>query len=111
MCRGDIDGSLCQSCINQSIIKAGLICHKSKGVAVYYGECWLSYFKLQFPSKFQVVLVNPNVTTKYLEIFKVDVRILMMELMKAVVARGWLWKFATGTIAGPNSTTIYAFVQ
>ncbi|KAI3829639.1 hypothetical protein L1987_03766 [Smallanthus sonchifolius] len=58
-----------------------------------------------------MVLVNPNVTTKYPEIFKADVRVLMMELMKAAAAGGWLRKFATGTVAGPNSTAIYAFVQ
>ncbi|KAI3829657.1 hypothetical protein L1987_03784 [Smallanthus sonchifolius] len=70
-----------------------------------------SYFNLHFPNKFLMVFVNHNVTTKYPEIFKADVRVLLMELMKAAAAGGWLQKFATGTIAGPNLTTIYAFVQ
>ncbi|KAI3718763.1 hypothetical protein L6452_19646 [Arctium lappa] len=114
LCRGDVEPSLCRSCLNDSIVKLREICPNQKEAIGYYDNCMLKYSNETVLGntgiRFYVFLAN-NQNASDQDGFNRALRPLMNRLRGNASAGGPLLKFATGNTTGPNFDTIYGLVQ
>nr|GEV06646.1 putative receptor-like protein kinase At4g00960 [Tanacetum cinerariifolium] len=114
LCRGDVNRSECQSCLNDSIADARQRCPNQKEAIVYYDFCLLKYSNETILGRDQprpyLFLINPqNASDK--DGFNKALRPLLNVLRANAAAGDSLRKFATGNTTGPDLITIYGLVQ
>nr|XP_043624450.1 putative receptor-like protein kinase At4g00960 [Erigeron canadensis] len=114
LCRGDINSTECQSCLNNSIVKLRSICPNQKEAIGYYDNCLVKYSNQpilqQTRFKFYVYLAN-NQNSSDISRFNDALRPLLTDLREKAANGGPLLKFATGNTSGPGFSNIYALVQ
>ncbi|KAJ0637100.1 putative protein kinase RLK-Pelle-DLSV family [Helianthus annuus] len=114
LCRGDVNLDVCQSCLNDSIVKLRQLCPNQKEAIGYYDYCVVKYSNQVILGstriKFYVYLANPQNATD-IDRFNGALGPLMKDLRANASAGGPLRKFASGSTAGPDFSTIYGLVQ
>ncbi|KAJ0827397.1 putative Gnk2-like domain-containing protein [Helianthus annuus] len=113
LCRGDINLDVCQSCLNDSIVKLRQVCPNQKEAFAYYDYCMLKYSN-------QIILGttgtrfytrgNPRNITD-IDGFNGALAPLLRKLRVEAAAGGPLKKFASDNTSGPGFSTIYGLVQ
>ncbi|GKD71921.1 cysteine-rich receptor-like protein kinase 26 [Tanacetum coccineum] len=114
LCRGDINPDLCQSCLNDSIIKVRKVCPNSIYVVGWYDDCSLTYSNDTLLGNNEIDILSywkGSQTTKNLDKFNDDLRLLLEKLKADAATGGALRKFASGNTTGPDFLTIYAIMQ
>nr|XP_043628166.1 putative receptor-like protein kinase At4g00960 [Erigeron canadensis] len=114
LCRGDVEPSLCQSCLKDCIAQLRLTCPNQKQAIGYYNECMLIYSNEILSGDNTLTIYHwhyindRNATNGW---FNGVVRPLLGKLIAAAAAGDSLLKFATGNKTGQDITTAYALVQ
>ncbi|XP_022024456.1 cysteine-rich repeat secretory protein 38 [Helianthus annuus] len=113
LCRGDVNSDVCDSCVNDSIVKLPQLCPNQKAAIGYYDYCFLTYSN-------EIILNNPRISFVYLsnhqnatdsERFNSALAPLLRQLRGYAAAAAPLAKFASGNVTGPGFTTIYVIMQ
>ncbi|KAI7750078.1 hypothetical protein M8C21_019102, partial [Ambrosia artemisiifolia] len=113
LCRGDVNLDVCQSCLNDSIVKLRQECPNQKDAMGYYDYCMVKYSN-------QIILGttgtrfyyrgNPQNTTD-VDGFNDALGPLLRKLRGEAAAGGPLKKFASDNTSGPGFSTIYGLAQ
>ncbi|PWA91675.1 gnk2-like domain-containing protein [Artemisia annua] len=115
LCRGDVNGSECQSCLNDSIVKARQDCPNQMEATVYDKRCLLKYSNQTILGKYQPkpyhFVVEDDQFSSDKDRFNITVKPLLDDLIAKAAAGDSLLKFATGNKTGSDYTTIYGLVQ
>ncbi|KAM0065526.1 putative Gnk2-like domain-containing protein [Helianthus debilis subsp. tardiflorus] len=114
LCRGDIQGDMCHSCLNDSIAQSRQLCPDQKEAILIFEYCLLRYSNENIlgntQKKFNTSLFNyENVTDT--DGFKDALGSLLNELIGEAAAGGPLLKFAAGNANNSDNSTIYVLVQ
>ncbi|KAD7117320.1 hypothetical protein E3N88_04588 [Mikania micrantha] len=114
LCRGDVNQDVCDSCLNDSIVRLQQICPTQKGARGYYDYCLLRYSNENIlgntPIDFYVYLANPQNATN-IDLFNRALWPLLSKLMEDAAGGSDQQKFASGNTTGPDFQTIYGLVQ
>ncbi|KAK1416735.1 hypothetical protein QVD17_25851 [Tagetes erecta] len=114
LCRGDINPDACLNCLNVSTVNLLQRCPNQKGAIIYYDYCFLLYSNQDLSGNnliiSEVYLTSvQNSTDK--DGFVGALRPLLRNLTLNAATGDSLRKFASGNTTGPDSVTIYGFVQ
>nr|XP_010910400.1 cysteine-rich repeat secretory protein 38 [Elaeis guineensis] len=116
LCRGDINATVCHSCLNTAIQDAPKLCPYTKGAIIWYDYCLLHYSNEHFLSTVdisdEIMMYNVNNITDPSRFDKlVDV---LMNKIADSAAYNSTKLFATGEMmnsTNPPSPTIYGLAQ
>ncbi|XP_071706846.1 cysteine-rich receptor-like protein kinase 10 [Rutidosis leptorrhynchoides] len=114
LCRGDVNLDICQSCLNDSIIKLRQVCPNQKEGIGYYDYCMLKYSNQtilgQTGIRFYVFLANTQ-NASDINQFNGYLAPLLSDLRKQAAAGGPLRKYASNSTRGLGVSNIYALEQ
>ncbi|KAL8249218.1 hypothetical protein R6Q59_006086 [Mikania micrantha] len=114
LCRGDVNPDVCDSCLNNSIVRLQQLCPSQKGARGYYDYCLLRYSDETILGRaridFYVYSANPLNATN-IDQFNRALWPLLTNLIDAAAGAGDQQKFASGNTTGPDSQRIYGLVQ
>ncbi|KAD2210645.1 hypothetical protein E3N88_04596 [Mikania micrantha] len=112
LCRGDINPDVCDSCLNDSVVRLQQLCPTQKGARGYYDYCLLRYSDENIlgnaPIDFYVFSADPQNATN-IDQFNRALWPLLTNLIEAAASDQQ--KFASGSATGPAFQTIYGLVQ
>lgn len=115
LCRGDVVGDACSSCLNDSIHELTKLCPNQKQPFGFYDNCMLRYsnqslYGIKQDSVSFYLWSLQNVSSSQLAGFFQDLSNLFRTLTSEAAAGGSLRKFAVGNTTS-NFNTIYALAQ
>lgn len=116
LCRGDVDTSVCRSCLNNSTNLLPQRCPNQKGAVGWYDECTLRYSSrslhgIKRTDPAFAIWDTRNVSSD-IDAFNNGVETLLEDLRTRAVEGDSLRKFAAGNADAPNNfETIYAVEQ
>ncbi|GLT99967.1 hypothetical protein SLE2022_173690 [Rubroshorea leprosula] len=114
LCRGDVQPNVCLSCINNATTELRNRCPNQKEAVLWYDDCMFRYSnrsiygELQFTTDFNI---SDKGDVWDVFAFNSALGALLYNLSNRAALGSSLRKFATGTVPGPSSYTIYALVQ
>ncbi|XP_058211726.1 cysteine-rich repeat secretory protein 38-like [Rhododendron vialii] len=112
LCRGDINSTDCQTCVDGAIVQVQNICPFKKAAFVWYDYCQLKYSNLDFLGQIDYqdwsALENP-INASNPVYFNEKVNELLTDLEGVAYTSPTM--YASGTLEIGNSTTLYGFVQ
>lgn len=112
LCRGDINSTDCQTCVDGAIIQVENICPFKEAGFVWYDYCQLKYSNLDFLGQIDLQLWFRLENTKNASnpvYFNGKVNELLTDLEGVAYTSPTL--YASGKLGIGNSTTLYGFVQ
>ncbi|XP_022142139.1 putative receptor-like protein kinase At4g00960 [Momordica charantia] len=113
LCRGDLSGEICKTCVDDSTRQILQVCPNQKAAIVWYNQCMLRF------SDAEIFGVMNNLDSQSIfngrkaadpNRFLAAVTDLMDKLREAAASGNSTLKFATGEIPASNET-VYALVQ
>ncbi|KAI3698076.1 hypothetical protein L6452_31188 [Arctium lappa] len=115
LCRADVEPGMCQTCLNDSIVRLRQSCPNQREAIIYYDICLLRYTNATIignndMNRDVVYLWNVNNASNE-EQFNRDLRPLMNKLRSEAAGGGSLLKFAIDNTTGPDFATIYGLAQ
>lgn len=116
LCRGDVDASVCRSCLTNSTNLLTQRCPNQKGAVGWYEKCTLRYSSRSLDGVKQTdpafaIWDTRNVSSD-IDAFNNGVETLLEDLRSRAVEGDSLRKFAAGNADAPNNfETIYAIAQ
>nr|GMC81484.1 putative receptor-like protein kinase At4g00960 [Ipomoea batatas] len=114
LCRGDVELSVCRSCVSDNAVRIKQLCPNQNEAFRWYNICSIYYSDESIIGSLRTtpeIQQSSTLSVKNPALFNQDLTSLVDRLRTQAVNGGPLLKYAANSTAGPDSQTIYAYVQ